>query len=277
MPSRLLREGILDSEAVNSLSPEAELFYRRLMSVVDDFGRFDGRVAVLRGRLYALQMEKVREASLTRWILECEKANLIRVYHVDGKPYIEFFKLGPARAVKSKFPSPDDAANTQPFTGENNRLQVKTPVPYSGSGSGTYSGSSSDSINACSEPVKAPASEPPVLVFPVVGKQALKEWGLTDAKLTEYRESFPGVDVLQEARKARQWCIDNPPKRKTPGGMPKFLASWFGRVQDRPAAPSTNGAPRKSQFETQDERNMRRTVEIIQGMRNEQSGTAEIE
>lgn len=35
MPSRILREGILTSERVNALAPLEELFYRRLMSVVD--------------------------------------------------------------------------------------------------------------------------------------------------------------------------------------------------------------------------------------------------
>ncbi len=39
MPNRIIREGILTSEAVNSLSWEAEVFFRRLLSVVDDFGR----------------------------------------------------------------------------------------------------------------------------------------------------------------------------------------------------------------------------------------------
>ena len=38
MPSRVIRDGILESESVNALSWEAELFFRRLMSVVDDFG-----------------------------------------------------------------------------------------------------------------------------------------------------------------------------------------------------------------------------------------------
>ena len=40
MPNRILRDGILMSPRVNVLSSEAELFYRRLMSVVDDYGRF---------------------------------------------------------------------------------------------------------------------------------------------------------------------------------------------------------------------------------------------
>lgn len=108
MPNRILREGILDSQAVNSLSPGAEVFYRRLMSVVDDFGLFDGRLPVLKGRLYAVQGERVQERDLSRWIAECEKVNLIRTYSVAGAPYIQFHKLGEPRAKKPKFPLPPD-------------------------------------------------------------------------------------------------------------------------------------------------------------------------
>jgi hypothetical protein len=60
MPSRLLREGILDSEAVNALSFAAEVFYRRLMSVVDDFGR--PRAAVRRGRQTIPPVPQTRHA-----------------------------------------------------------------------------------------------------------------------------------------------------------------------------------------------------------------------
>lgn len=129
MPSRLLREGILDSDAVNSLSWPAEVFYRRLMSVVDDFGLFDGRLEVLRSRLYALKLEEVRAADVERWIAECVKAGLIRCYDANSKPYLLFHKLGAIQRSKPKFPEPP----------ENNCLQLKTVVP--GSGSGAHSGS----------------------------------------------------------------------------------------------------------------------------------------
>lgn len=129
MPVRLLREGILDSTAVNALSFPAEVFYRRLMSVVDDFGRFDGRLAVLRCRLYSLKVETVREADIAGWVAECAAVGLVSLYAVDAdgrarwvsaagggaaslpndqKPYLLLHKLGPARAKASKCPPPPD-------------------------------------------------------------------------------------------------------------------------------------------------------------------------
>lgn len=91
--------------------------------------------------------------------------------------------------------------------------------------------------NYCSEPA-SPASEPPspdepkpVMVFPVVGKGPT-EWPLTAAKLAEFCEAFPDLDVLAEMRAARVWVTNHRAKRKTYGGMPGFLSRWLIRAQD---------------------------------------------
>jgi len=139
MPVRLLRDGILDSDAVCSLSFPSEVFYRRLMSAVDDFGRFDGRVNVLKSRLYPLQTNKVREADISRWIAECEKAGLIALYAVEGKPYILFHKLGEPRAQKSKYPPPPEVVCKHLKADESNGKQVLSDVPYSPSPSPSIS------------------------------------------------------------------------------------------------------------------------------------------
>ncbi len=47
MPTRILREGILTSETVNRLSLGAELFYRKFMPVVDDYGRYHAHIHLL--------------------------------------------------------------------------------------------------------------------------------------------------------------------------------------------------------------------------------------
>ncbi len=85
-----------------------------------------------------------------------------------------------------------------------------------------------------------PAKDDPVLmVFPTVGKGG-HEWPLTTAKMGEYREAFPGLDLLAESRKALQWCRDNPAKRKTPRGMPAFLWRWFESAQNRRGGQGTS-------------------------------------
>jgi hypothetical protein len=219
------------------------------MSVVDDFGRFDGRPSVLRGRLYALQLELVREANIVRWLAECEAVNLVRLYTHAGKPYITFLKLGPARAQASKYPAPpwetEPPGSTQPFTDVNGHTRTDTGAPYSGSYSSADSDSRSEEDSSeVAKPPSEPAEmlSPTVMIFPIVGKGS-KEWPLTEAKLAEWRETYPDLDVLAEARKARQWVLDDPKRRKTAGGMPKFLGGWFARTQNRGPPSTANGHP----------------------------------
>ena len=137
MPNRIIREGILGSDPVNRLSVDAELFYRRLMSVVDDFGRFDGRPVLLRSSCYRLRVDSVTEDDVLKYLAECEENGLIRMYAQNGKSptfavlvheigklleqrgislYLDYlnFRQKP-RAQESKFPPPPPSnAGTPP-------------------------------------------------------------------------------------------------------------------------------------------------------------------
>ncbi|MEJ2767577.1 DnaT-like ssDNA-binding domain-containing protein [Mycetohabitans sp. B46] len=107
MPNRVLREGILTSERVNELSWEAEVFYRRLMSVVDDYGRFTAHPSLLRAALYPLKLDTVRDANMERLLAAVEQARLVRVYEVAGKRYLEMLDFRQQiRAKESKYPQP---------------------------------------------------------------------------------------------------------------------------------------------------------------------------
>lgn len=108
MPNRIIREGILTSEAVNSLNWAEEVFYRRLLSVVDDFGRYYATPKLLRAACYPLHIDKVSDSDIGKWLSACETAALVRVYPAqDGKRYLEVqnFKQQ-QRAKDSKYPPP---------------------------------------------------------------------------------------------------------------------------------------------------------------------------
>lgn len=79
-----------------------------------------------------------------------------------------------------------------------------------------------------------PSDEPTEFEFPVSGKNQ-KPWVLPRSKLDEYVNSFPGIDVRVEIRKARQWIRDHPTRRKTPTGMLGFLTRWLGKAQNERA------------------------------------------
>ena len=107
MPNRIIRDGILRSEKVNSLEPLAELFYRRLMSVVDDYGRTEAHPTLLRSSCYPLLIDKVDEPTVKNHLKECQKVGLIQLYTVDGKHFIQLTNFNQqVRAKVSKFPQP---------------------------------------------------------------------------------------------------------------------------------------------------------------------------
>jgi hypothetical protein len=64
VPNRIIRAEILSSDRVDALSAEAAVFYRRLMSVVDDYGRFEGDWRVLRAELYPLRTERITQLEI---------------------------------------------------------------------------------------------------------------------------------------------------------------------------------------------------------------------
>ena len=108
--SRMIRKGFNDSDRVSRLdSWFAECFYHRLLLVADDFGFYDARPAYLRAQLFCTKLDKVREADVSRALLECERAGLIRFYEVEGKPYLEILRYGQrCDRTKPKWPVPPD-------------------------------------------------------------------------------------------------------------------------------------------------------------------------
>jgi hypothetical protein len=107
MPNRIIRDGILRSEKVNALEPLTELFYRRLMSVVDDYGRTEAHPTLLRSSCYPLLIDKVDEPTVKNHLKECQKVGLIQLYTVDGKHFIQLINFNQqVRAKVSKFPNP---------------------------------------------------------------------------------------------------------------------------------------------------------------------------
>jgi hypothetical protein len=96
-------------------------------------------------------------------------------------------------------------------------------------------------------PVENPEStEPPVMVFPVVGSPDSPEWPLSASQVAEWSAAYPGVDVAAECRKAAAWVRANPSKRKTARGMPRFLVSWIGHSVDKGTAAKLPPAPAAS-------------------------------
>lgn len=108
MPNRILRDGINSSPRVNRLSMGAEILYRRLMSIVDDYGRFHAAPVTIRGACWPTCPDKVTEKQVSSWLSECSTGDrpLIQVYESESARYLQLEGFGQQVRTKSKFPQP---------------------------------------------------------------------------------------------------------------------------------------------------------------------------
>ena len=113
MPIRMLRDWT-DSETVDRISAEAERLFVRLIMKADDYGCFHANPRLIKSLLFPLK-DGLRDVDVARWIAECVKVGLIRVYEDGaGKPYLEIRNFNQRlKNSKRKFPEPP------PFSGKN--------------------------------------------------------------------------------------------------------------------------------------------------------------
>jgi hypothetical protein len=142
MPNRIIRESIIDSERVNRLQPEHEVFYRRLLNKVDDFARYDGRLTILRTQLFALQLDAWPEDRVKEAVDACVAEDLVTLYEVDGKPYLELHTFNQQKRAKtSKYPDPPACAQQTHSTCEqtpSTPKSDKTAIVDNGGGSAQH-------------------------------------------------------------------------------------------------------------------------------------------
>ena len=81
---------------------------------------------------------------------------------------------------------------------------------------------------------KIPDLTPVLYSVPVIGDPANPSWNLTRGLSNELSTYYPGCDMEKEIRAAVAWILANPEKRKTAGGMRRFLTSWVNRAVNQP-------------------------------------------
>lgn len=109
MPDRIIKESICTSDTLNQLSDFEERFWHRLIVNCDDYGRFDARPAILKGRLFPL-MEGKTLKDMSNTLSKLASVGLVELYEVDGKPFLHVVtwdKYQRIRAKRSKFPEPN--------------------------------------------------------------------------------------------------------------------------------------------------------------------------
>ena len=112
MPNRIIKESICRSDTIDSLSWFEEVLFYRLIVVCDDYGRFDGRAAIIKGSCFPLKDVTVKQ--INESLDKLVSVGLVRVYEAQGRPYLQMSTWEmhqQIRAKKSKFPAPDETCN----------------------------------------------------------------------------------------------------------------------------------------------------------------------
>lgn len=100
MPDRLVREGLIASRRWCALKLHLQNLFLRLILAADDYGTFPANPALIRSRCYPLELERAREADLSRWIDELEKAGLVRFHWHRDDRYLTLERFGQAERLK---------------------------------------------------------------------------------------------------------------------------------------------------------------------------------
>lgn len=205
MPNRLLKEGIVDSSAINELTSEEEVFFYRLLVVSDDYGLMDARLPILKSRCFPLKDIKLEK--LENLLLSLVRHKLIIRYQIDDKPFLKILKWEQRVRSKAKYPLPNESQLANDCqTVDDNVLSIDGL----GKGKGKGMGASNK------------------IIFDAVNRKFLN---IEDSDIEMWSKAYPSVDLNLEMHKAVVWLIANPTKVKS--NYQKFLTGWFSRCQDR--------------------------------------------
>ncbi len=136
MPQRFLRPGLTTSQRFNSVSYQAQIFYVRILTLVDDFGRYEADSRLLRSHAFPFGDPSGKEITLKAIENICNQLSsggLIAFYvTADGKKYLQVVRWQERpRAEKSKYPDCDNTCEQMFSIDSNCSLPSSSSPPSS--------------------------------------------------------------------------------------------------------------------------------------------------
>ena len=232
----MLKETIRTSKSVNALSDFQFRVWAYLITYVDDYGRGSADPELLKGLVFP-RRKGVTESQIKNALTVLANTGMITLYEVDGESYLYFPKWEQHQRIRNRTPkypdppaflttrgnSPQLAADCGEMTPE---VEVEVEVEGEVEGEVEY---------ICAEPESD--SAPVVTIILNDGS----EYPVSQSYVDEMQKLYPAVDVMQELRAMKAWCINNQKKRKTKSGINRFINSWLSREQDRGGRKTQSG------------------------------------
>lgn len=226
MPNRILKDTIRTSRNVNGLTDFQFRVWVYLITYVDDFGRGSADPELLKGLVFP-RRKNVTEGQIQKAVHDLANIGMISLYEVDGEPYFYFPNWSSHQRIqtkKSKFPMPSEE-NIIHGDSRWNSVENSDSPPESNT-------IQNPNTNTNTNPNYS--TEPQADSVLTLTLNDGSEYPITQKDVSEYSTTYPAVDVMQQLRSMRQWCRDNPTKRKTAKGIRRFINSWLEREQNKP-------------------------------------------
>lgn len=248
MGNRILKESICMSSDINELSWFEEVLFYRLIVTVDDYGVHPANPLIVAHMLFPLR--EISKKDVEKALQHLAELKMIRLYSEGGKgPFLQLTSWGRHQRLRNsrpKYPGPGSPEETECdfFAGseeadpEENAEMPENPdnpeIPEK-----AEKAEKTEKAAEAAEDCPEQEPEPPFILLPLTDGS---NFGITRQNVEEYTALYPAVDVEQELRSMRGWCLNNETRRKTRNGIRRFVNSWMARVQDRGGSPGIASA-----------------------------------
>lgn len=219
---RTIKPEFFTSEDIVALSPLARLLYIALWCESDREGRL-----LWKPRTFKMRYLPADDCDVDALCSELVAAQLVKLYG-DGLAYIPKFGLHQhlnPREAASTLPEPNASRTRQPRV-NHATVTVKT---RDSDAQGGREGKGREGEKDASPTGDGPEA-PPLVLIPLNDGS---DHGITASMVAEWSSTFPAVNVLQQLRQMRAWCLAKPERKKTARGVGAFVVGWLGREQDK--------------------------------------------
>ena len=148
MPTRYLKPGICDSDAIDKCTPLAETLFYRLLVNVDDFGRLDARPVLVKSKCFPLK-EELTSKDMEILLAELVVNGLVIVYQQGERTFLQVQKWdNQPRSKESKCPALTDTCIRLYTDARNPRTNLPVTVTVTVTETETGCGESKPSASA---------------------------------------------------------------------------------------------------------------------------------
>ncbi len=239
MPQRFLRPAIRNSERWNTVDWKCQSFWVRLLTLVDDFGRFDGRISVLHGECFSVWNEKnptlaINPQETAALCTQLSEARLVEFYESQGRKVLQLTQWEERpRSEKSKWPDHEnicshDANIPLRNPAESCGILPPSPSPQSSSSSSPSPSPPPEGVGVFSENETGNGELDPVFVKDLLAAYRRP----ADSRLTFSEQSALAGILRENPRYRDEWDMIIVLRQKEPRYFPQSLSRLLNTWQE---------------------------------------------